>query len=91
MGVLLLPLVEREKFMDVGYRHAALADATGDAFARAVTNIACPKDPADTGLKCERLALVGPRANVAASTDVAVRVAFERGGKPLSVGIGTDL
>ena len=76
--------------MDVGDCHAAYADAAGNAFAGAVANIASAKDPGNTGLKCERLAVVGPRTDVAASTDVAVRVAFEGGGKPLSVGVGSD-
>ena len=67
--------------MDVGNCHAALADAAGNAFAGAVANIACAKDPG-IGLKCERLAAVGPRADIAASTDKAVRVTFEGCGKP---------
>ena len=87
---LLKPLVEREKFVDVGNRHAALTDAAGNSFAGAVAHIASAINPGNTGLKCERLAVVGPLADIASSTDVAVRVAFERCGKPLGVGVGTD-
>ena len=90
MCELLVPLVEREKFMDVGNCHAALADAAGNAFAGAVADIASAEDPGNTGLKRERLAILGPRLHVATSTDIAVRVAFEGCGKPLSLGLGSN-
>ena len=85
-----VPLVEREKFMDVGNCHTALADAAGNAFAGAVADIASAEDPGNTGLKRERLAILRPRLHVATSRYVAVRVAFEGRGKPLSLGLGSN-
>jgi len=81
---------EGEVFVDEGYGHAAFSDAAGDALDGAVTDVAGAEDSGDAGFEGEGLAVEGPGVDVAASADVAVGVAFERGWQPVGFGDGTN-
>src|SRR6202034_1201272 len=81
---------ECQVFVDEGDRHAAFANAAGNALDGTVTNVARAEDAGDAGFKRKRLAVPGPGGHVAASADIPVAIALEGCGQPLSFGDGTD-
>jgi hypothetical protein len=68
---------KRQVFVYVCDRHAAFANAAGDAFDGTVAYVAGAEDTGYAGLKREGLTVKWPSSYVTASADIAIGVALE--------------